>query len=141
MTAVKKSVRLVDATQVILHNLSLSGETNWSGSINAMAEQFELIMVDNLPELTDNEWLSFYCAFNGYMPNPSAEQEARLLPWHISEGYLYDEQIRGFLGSEENAVNFIDRIKTWSTTERLAVIYKARSYWRKGQAEGGDFEE
>ncbi|MGO3848697.1 MAG: hypothetical protein ACTJIB_10500 [Pseudoalteromonas prydzensis] len=133
MAAIKKSVRLVDKTQATLHNLTLTGEVNWSGSINDMAAQFELFVNDNTPELTAKEWNVFYCAYNGYMPSQDQEREARMLSWHISEGYQYDEQIREFIGSEAAAVALIDRVKSWSLSQQLAVIYKAKSFWRKGK--------
>lgn len=129
---VKKSVRLVDETIEVCKNLSeFSGNAvNWSGSINAMAERFSLFIEDNTPELTEKEWLAFYSSQNGYMPHPNPKVEAELLPWHISEGYQYDAQITEFLGSKEAASSFIERINSWSTSQRLAVIYKARAYWR-----------
>ena len=130
---VKKSVRLVDGTIEVCKNLSeFSGSAvNWSGSINAMAQRFTLFIEDNTPELTEKEWLAFYCSQNGYMPHPDPKVEADTLPWHISEGYQYDAQITEFLGSKEAAINLIERVKSWSTSQRLAVIYKSRAYWRQ----------
>ncbi|MDI5832581.1 hypothetical protein OCF84_21325 (plasmid) [Shewanella xiamenensis] len=129
---VKKSVRLVDHTIEVCKNLSefSRGVINWSGSLNAMAEQFSLFIDDNTPELSENEWLVFYSSQNGHVPHPDPKVEAELLPWHISEGYNYDAQMTEFLGSKEAAISFIDRINSWSTSQRLAVIYKARAYWR-----------
>tara|TARA_R110002033_G_scaffold171199_1_gene218049 strand:+ start:20503 stop:20907 length:405 start_codon:yes stop_codon:yes gene_type:complete len=131
---IKKSVRLVDETIEICHKLTLAGETNWSGSLNAMAEQYKLLIDDNMPEMLDNQWNALYCAFNGYIPHPSPEEEAKLLPWHISEGYQYDEQVRHFLGDEAQAVAFVEVLKLMSLSQRLSVIYKARAYWRNGPA-------
>jgi len=135
MAAIKKSVRLVDQTQATLSNLTLVGEVNWSGSINDLATQFELLVGDNTPTLTESEWNVFYCAYNGYMPSQDQEREARLLSWHISEGYQYDEQIRGFIGSDDAAIELIERVKSWSLSQKLAVIYKSKSYWRKNHLE------
>ncbi|MGI2228110.1 hypothetical protein [Shewanella frigidimarina] len=129
---IKKSVRLVDDTIKLCHELTIAGETNWSGSINAMAEQYKLLIDDNMPEMLDNQWSALYCVFNGYMPHPSPKEEAKLLPWHISEGYQYDEQVRSFLGDEVQAVAFVEVLKLMSLSQRLAVIYKARAYWRQG---------
>lgn len=130
MPAIKKSVRLLKATQNTCHNLSTAyGEVNWSGSINALAAQFEILVADNTPKLTDQEWNAFYCLYNGYFPSQNYAEEARKLWWHVSEGYQYDEQIKYFIGSEEDAIALIDRVKKWSISEQLAVIYKAQSYW------------
>jgi hypothetical protein len=129
--AIKKSVRLTDKTCELLHKLTLKGETNWSGSINAMADQYRIFVNDNLPTLSDNEWAALYCTYNGYIPHPDIKQEIASLHWHISEGYQYDEQIRELIGSEENAVRLIERIKSWTNSQKLAVIFKARAYWRK----------
>lgn len=134
--AIKKSVRLVDETIAVCNNLTLSGDVNWSGSINAMAEQFNLIIEDNTPELTGKEWDAFYCVHNGYMPHPSIKQEADILFWHISEGYEHDPEVRNCLGSKEAALALIERVKNWSTSQRIAVIYKARAFWRKGPVIG-----
>lgn len=134
MAAIKKSVRLIDDTQATLKNLTVTPDTNWSGSINDMAAQYELFVNDNTPNLTNEEWHVFYCAYNGYMPSQDQEREARLLSWHVSEGYQYDEQIRGFLGNEDAAIALIERVKSWSLSQQLAVIYKAKAYWQKGKA-------
>jgi hypothetical protein len=133
MKAIKKSVRLVDNTIKLCHELTKQGETNWSGSINAMAEQYKAFVTECLPTLSDNEKTAFYCAYNGYMPHPDLETELNQLHWNISEGYQYDEQIRDVLGTKEQAIEFIERIQSWSKPEKMAVIYMARAFWRQGQ--------
>ena len=71
-----------------------------------MAAEYALIMEENKPELTFNQWNALYCLYNGYMPSEYPEREARLLWWHISEGYTWDEQIKEFLGTQES-YNFV----------------------------------
>jgi hypothetical protein len=129
--AIKKSVRLSAKAAKLFHELTIIGETNFSGSINAMAEQYQLFIADNMPELSENEKTAFYCAFNGYMPNPDIQQELKLLAWHISEGYQYDEQIRELL-TEQQAIDLIEKAKSWTASQKLAVIYSSRAYWRQG---------
>lgn len=131
--AIKKSVRLVDETIKLCHELTLSGDTNWSGSLNAIAAQYKVFAEDSLPILTEQQKTAFHCAYNGYIPPQSVEQEIKMLPWQLSEGYQYDEQIRDLLGSEEQAIEFVDQVKCWSKSQKLAVIYMARAYWRQGQ--------
>lgn len=132
MAAIKKSVRLTGNTVKLCHELTVAGDANFSGSLNAMAEQYKMLIADNMPTLSENEKTAFYCAFNGYMPNPDLEQELKLLSWHISEGYQFDEQIRDLL-TEQQAADLIERCKSWSVSEKLAVIYSSRAYWRQGQ--------
>lgn len=141
---IKKSVRLVDPTIKLCHELTpIEGDgftgdkINWSGSINAMAEYFKIFAGECLPELTPSQKNTFYCAYNGYISGVDLSQEIKMLPWNISEGYQYDEQIREFLGTEKKAAEFIERIKNWSDGEKLAVIYMAKSYWRQGQISEG----
>jgi hypothetical protein len=134
---IKKSVRLVNDTIKLCHELTLTGETNWSGSLNAMAEQYKLFVTECLPELCDAKKFVFYCAFNGYFPNPSIDEELQSLPWHISESYQYDEQVKMMLDKSGIDVHaFIEEIKAWSKPQKLAVIYMARAYWRQGQITG-----
>ncbi len=131
--AIKKSVRLVDDTIRLCYELSdVRSEVNWSGSINAMAEQYKIFADGCTPDMTENQWHALYCVYNGYMPHPSIREEARLLPWHVSEGYQYDEQVKEFLGSKEQAIQFLEQVQNWSIVQRLAVIYKTKAFWRKG---------
>src|SRR5690606_29741717 len=90
--AFKKSVRITDEAAAIMAPLGSPAEDgmNWSGSINAMAEQFGLIIGELTPDFTDDQWKAVYCCFNGYIPHPDIKTEASLLPWHISEGYQFD---------------------------------------------------
>lgn len=130
---IKKSVRLVDETIRLCNELSdVPGAVNWSGSINAMAEQYKILVEGCVPALTENQWKAFYCLYNGYMPHPSIQEEAKLLPWHVSEGWQYDAQVTEFLGSKEQAIQFLEQVKGWSTAQRVAVIYKAKAFWRNG---------
>jgi hypothetical protein len=137
MAAIKKSVRLVDNTAMVCRVVSRvsrnssDNDVNWSGSINALADEYTVIMDENKPELSEKKWLALYCVYNGYVPSEDAQREARLLSWHISEGYQYDEQVRDALGSEEEAVAFIEQIKEWSITTQLSAIYHAKKFWSK----------
>jgi len=132
--AIKKSVRLTDPTIEALRPFSdVAGEgMNWSGSINSMAEHVSIIVNELTPELSANQWNALYCCYNGYMPHPDPKEEARLLAWHVSEGYQYDAQVTEFLGSNADAITFIEQLKGYSLAQRLCIIYKAKQFWRKG---------
>ena len=131
--AIKKSVRLTDPTIETLKPLSdVHGEgMNWSGSINAMAEQFALAMDELTPDFTDAQWNAIYCCFNGYAPHPDIKQELATLPWRVDQGYQYDEQVRHFVGADPDT--FISAVKALTPAQRLAVIYKANKFWRAGK--------
>lgn len=136
--AYKKSVRITDAAATELAAFSdATGEgMNWSGAINAMAEYVAIVNRDITPELTENQWKALYCCYNGYVPHPNPAEEARLLPWHISEGYQHDEQIQHFLGSEDEARAFVKQVQGMRLAERLAVICAAKKFWRQPEAGG-----
>ncbi|EGR0592935.1 TPA: hypothetical protein P7L42_003373 [Vibrio cholerae] len=132
MAAVKKSVRLVDNTVDacrVISKASGNDTVNWSGSLNAMADEYTLIMQENKPELTQEQWNALYSVYNGYMPSEDAQREARLLSWHVSEGYQYDQTVRELLGTEQDAVRFIEEIKSWTLTKQLSAIYHAKKFW------------
>lgn len=132
MAAVKKSVRLVEEAAHICRSMlrkNAQGEMNWSGAINSALLEYSLMLEENKPELTTDQWNALYCVYNGYEPSNDPRQEARLLSWHVSEGYQFDEQVREFLGSEGNASEFINQIKGWSLTKQLSAIYHVRKYW------------
>ncbi|QQD21217.1 hypothetical protein GJQ54_05255 [Oceanospirillaceae bacterium ASx5O] len=140
--AYKKSVRITDAAAAELAAFSdATGEgMNWSGSINAMAEYVAIVNSDLRPELTENQWRALYCCYNGYVPHPNLTEEAKLLPWHIDQGYQYDEQIQQLLGSEEEARAFVKQVQEMTLAERLAVICAAKKFWRQSEA-GGTADE
>jgi hypothetical protein len=129
---IKKSVRLVDETIKTCNNLTQSGDVNWSGSINAMSEQFNILIEENTPFFQPEQWTVFYCLYNGYVSHPDIKEEAKNLPWHVSEGYQYDEQVRDIIGSESDLNSFMSVIKIMSLSQRMAVIYKAKAFWRQG---------
>lgn len=138
MAAVKKSVRLIDAAVRACCVISRSTDDdsiNWSGALNTMALEYVLMMEENKPELTASQWNALYCVYNGYAPSNDPRQEARLLSWHVSEGYQFDEQIQELLGTEESAVAFINEIKGWSLTKQLSAIYHAKKFWTPLPAE------
>lgn len=134
--AVKKSVRLTDATVAALQPLTdVPGDgMNWSGSINSMAEHL-VIFIDALtPELTKNQWNALYCIYNGYFPHPDIKEEARLLGWHLREGYKYDEQIKEFIGANDDAETFFQQIDEFTLEQKLCLIYKAKAFWVKASS-------
>ncbi len=126
--SVKKSVRLTAETVKTLRAVNKDPGMNWSGSINDLARNYRFFVEANLPELSDNELLAFQMTYNGYIPNPNIEEETRILPWNISEGWQYDEQIKNLFNEDEIA-DFLKKINGWGFSERLAVIYKAREFW------------
>ncbi len=129
---IKKSLYLSDLTMKFCHQMKTTGETNWSGSINCIVAQYSVFVTENMPDLTEGQKNAIYCAYNGYIPHPDIKEEANLLHWHISEGWEYDEQIKDFLGTKQQAIDFISLIKSWSISEKMAVIYLAKSFWRTG---------
>lgn len=133
MSAIKKSVRLTAPTIEALRPFSdAAGEgMNWSGSINAMAEHMKIFLDETTPHFTDKQWHAFYCMYNGYFPHPDIKEEARLLPWHVSEAWQYDEQVKEFIGPD--IAGFLAVVKLCSLTQRLCIIYKAKQYWRKNR--------
>ncbi len=127
---IKKTVRLTDETIKICHNLTQTGDVVWSSSINDAIQQFSLFVEDNTPDLTFDEWNVFYCIYNGYFAERSVDEVARL-HFNVSESYKYDPQVTEFIGSVDDAINFIEKVKSWSVSQKLAVIYKAKSFWRQ----------
>lgn len=132
--AIKKSVRITDGAIKTLRPFSgnSNDEMNWSGAINSMAEHVSLWIDEMTPDLTDKQWNALYCCYNGYIPHPNIQEEARLLSWHVDQGYQYDEQVTQFLGDKESAIEFIDKIKSMSISERLIIILKAKQFWING---------
>lgn len=131
MASLKKTIRLNDETIKACVGISpQSGSVNFAYSINTIAKQFMILIEDNTPKLPENVWNAFYCAYNGHFPLPNIIDEAANLHWHISEGYQYDDQIKDFIDNDENLSELIEKINSWSISEKIAVIFKAQSYWR-----------
>jgi hypothetical protein len=131
---IKKSVRLVDETIATCRKLSPTPDINWSGSINNMSAQFNLFIADNTPELSEKEWTAIFWTYNSHSPHPDPLIEVNLLSWNLTEGYQYDEQVRILLNTEEKATALIEKVKDWTTSQRLAAIYHAKAFWRDPNA-------
>lgn len=130
--AYKKSVRITNEAAGILAAFSEGDEMNWSGSINSMAEQVGFMVAEIKLKLTKQEWSALHCCYNGYISHPNPVEESRLLPWHVDQGYRYDEQVRSFLGSEDAAMALVEKLEKMSLSERMMVVVAAKSFWRKG---------
>lgn len=126
---IKKSVRLVDDTIILLNQLTETGEVNWSGSINALAERYAMFVDDNLPELSEREWYAFYCAYNGRMSHHDIKAEVKMMHFGISESWEHDELVHESL-TEAEMFELVAKIKSWSLSQKLAVYHKVRAYWR-----------
>jgi|TARA_R110000796_G_scaffold50909_5_gene120196 hypothetical protein len=129
--SIKKSVRLVDETIKLCHELTSQGDTNWSGAINTMAQHYKVFVDECLPSLTANEKKFIYYVYTDYIPQPNLEMEFYQQDWHVNECWLYDKQASDLLGTNEQAIEFVKRVRAWSKPEKLAVIYMARVYWGK----------
>ena len=98
-----------------------------------MAEQYQLLIKEAMPVMQENQWNAIYCCFNGYAPHPDINQEINMLPWHIEQGCEFDDQVMDLLGDEQQSKLFIEAIKQMSSSQRLAIIYKAREFWSKSK--------
>lgn len=131
MTAIKKSVRLTARTIEALKPLSevVGSGMNWSGSINAMAEQFVIFIDGIVPGLTKNQWSALYCCFEGHIPHQDIKQEAKMLSWYVSERFASDVQVDRYLDGD--ASELLKIIEQCSTPEKLAILYRVKKFWRQ----------
>lgn len=131
---IKKSVRLADHTIKLCNELTkqFHEKINWSGSINAMAEQYKVLVDDCLPHLTDDELKALCCVYDRHIPHPDLHKEISMMTWHVENGFKYNEKVRRFLDDDKVRLDFIEEITGWSTTERLAVLYKVNAFLRSG---------
>jgi len=105
MPAIKKSVRLVEKTQETLLAFMAGQDENWSGSINLVAQQFEIIAASMLPDLEESEKQCFYQAFKG-VNDRDFQRESEMLSW--------------FVRSNEKLAKKVDG---WSLVEKMAVVH------------------
>lgn len=132
MTAIKKSVRLTEPTIKVCNQLSQGSDVNWSGAINQLAQRYNMFIDDSLPTISDNEKNAFYQGYNGHVYHQDLSEELKLMPWTIDQSYQYDEQVKEFLGSDEAMIDLRERVKNWSTSEKLAVIAMIERFWSSG---------
>lgn len=140
----QKSVRLSDDSVEVIKSVCKNG-VNFNGAINSIIERYSLIVASSLPTLTENERLAIAQSYNGYWYDFSQpiEQELKRLTWQIGEAIQYDgnvlellsydydyESIGEFRESEE-LKSFINKVKSWSFAERMAVFHGAISFWAK----------
>ena len=125
----KKSVSITDKSVPILKSLCTHG-MNWSGSINEAIQRYKLFSEYCLPELTQAEKNALAQAYNGYLFDRGVEQDVKQLHWQVGEAIQYDENVVENLASEDiDPSKFIEKVKSWSPAERLAVIHFVNEFW------------
>ena len=102
MAAIKKSVRLVDATVRNCRAISSEGDINWSGSINSMNARYSLFVEYCLPALTKGEKLVLCQSYNGKLLNENMLTEVRMMEWQVDQAYQYDSNVRDIVKSHNH---------------------------------------
>lgn len=105
MPAIKKSVRIIESAQTTLKALMPSANENWSGAINALATNFDTLLVENMPDLNGNECIAISKALSK-LTERDFKREAEMLDWYV----------------RDNA-KLVEKIRLWSLTQRMAVVY------------------
>ncbi|HGS4512683.1 TPA: hypothetical protein ACMDOZ_002379 [Vibrio cholerae] len=130
-----RTIHLASKTVGLFRVMSMAKENNpfkgigWSYSANAMADEYQLIMEENKPSLDDNHWRALHWLYDLYKPTTDAAKEADSLPERLLQAYHDDYHVSAALGNEEQALSFINEIRQWSKTKRLAAIFQAKANW------------
>jgi len=137
---IKKSVRLSDLSERLCLILSETGEPNYSGTLNKIAERYETIIGQTLPDLTQNEKLAICQCYNGYMKPERVRDQIAALEFTISEGYQWDDNVKELLIGAESADDLLgndgseiqtllEKVRSWTIPERIAVIDMTERFW------------
>jgi hypothetical protein len=127
---IKKSIYLVDVTINECQSLSEHGNINWSSSINAIAERYKLFYNYCLPALCEAEKNAIAQAYNGRVWHEKIDQEIKIMHWQIADAIEHDSSVRELLESDNvDANDFVERVKSFTNAERLAVIAFVNHFW------------
>ncbi|GIA91041.1 hypothetical protein VCSRO41_1798 [Vibrio cholerae] len=125
--AVKKSVRIVDSTVEVLKVLSDESESiNYSGAINRMAQEYELLVECCLPKLTISEKSILIETYRDHIGLKNSKKEIQMLHWNVSDCLENNEKLKDLIGGEESVFTFVNKVKEWSNSQKLAAIYCAQ---------------
>jgi hypothetical protein len=134
VAAIKKSVRLVDETINLCGILSRGSDVNYSGSLNGMAQRYNILIKSVMPELGEGEEKAICAAFNGYTMADDITQDIAGFEWHISESMQYDGNFNDILNHYKiDGEQFKTKIRGWNAAQRLAVIDMTQRFWNAGQ--------
>ena len=133
--AIKKSVRLSSEMQELCTLLSQSGEPNFSGTINAVASRYNLLIKQALPVLNEGEKLAFCQLYNGHMLHDDLNIELQCFVGCVSDGLVYDTNVTEILKAHDVDIDdFKKRCFEFSMSERLAIIDMTQRYWNASLA-------
>ena len=128
--AIKKSVRLVDKTIKTCRSLSSDSAVNWSGSLNSLADRYDLFVGYCMPELSHAEQNAIAQAYNGHWFDRGIEQEVKQMHWQVGEAIQYDQNVVENLAAEDiDPAKFLEKVKSWTDAEKLAVIAFVNKFW------------
>ena len=126
-------ITLDTQAEKICFELTSFGEPDRQKLVNNMFDIYELCVRDNLPSLTETEKLTIFAAYNGKI-SVDIIYEIQKLHIDVHDAYIYDTLIRKAIDNSDTEIEeFIERIESWSFTQKMAVYHAAKAFWRKGQ--------
>lgn len=137
--SIKKSIWIGDEAEKTIKEHNFSGEINWSGTINELIKRYDYLIESNMPDLNEHEKNAMYEITNGRMSNDNLKVEVDSLRWSVSDGIEYNANFVHLLESGGvDPKDFLNKVKSWTDAERLAVIDACERFWNQGQKEDSD---
>lgn len=129
--SIKKSIRLADKAHAfcVLSNPSRDGNINWSGALNQIAERYDFLLSEVMPDLTSEENLAWCDIYNGRILHPDLQQELRSMPFTVSECIQY--QPFDHLLEDISVEEFYEKADKYSMIERLAILDMIQKFWNQ----------
>lgn len=135
--SIKKNIRLIDHTQAICEQIArqynASEEINYSSAINQVFERYAIFVDDCLPKLKQSEKMALCQAYNGLLNRYDLQEELRIMSFNVSQAIEADSNVRDLIGDIEAQTKFNQKVRSWSSAQRIAVLHMIEDFWNSGQ--------
>lgn len=116
MPAIKKSVRIIEQAQEVIDVFGfgiIDGDINWSGCINEITRQFEVMARENEPSLPDAMWIALKDYYLEYKDKNGS-------------GHSIDTLLLGAAKLNKDFPGLFLTVEEWSETQKLAAIHNIK---------------
>lgn len=116
MSAIKKSVRIIESAQEVIDIFGVvDTDINWSGCINEIAKQFSIMANENEPALSDEEWIELKDFYLEHEPKHGSD-------------HSIDTLILSAAKSDKNCPGLLATVNGWSNTQKIAAVYSIKRF-------------
>ena len=115
----------------VSYEMSSHGSPDFEQHISQAFMLYEFMVRDNLPPVSEDEKNVLYMTFSGHL-STNLMSDIHNIAGRVWEEYNWNPQVQDILVNTD-VVEFVERIDSWSLSQKIAMYHAIKAFWKKGQ--------